>query len=69
MIHRVTGHLEEKSGSKYLVLSSDIELMEKYRQNFGMGLKTRLNQLMVVKNLNMVKILWGSNSTQMMICR
>ena len=68
MIHRVTGHLEEKSGSKYLVLSSDIELIEKYTQNFGMGLKTRLNQLMVVKNLNMVKILWGSNSTQMMIC-
>ena len=57
MIHRVTGHLEEKSGSKYLVLSSDIELIEKYTQNFGMGLKTRLNQLMVVKNLNMVKIL------------
>ena len=61
MIYRATGHLKEKNESKYLVLSSDNELMDK-------RLKTRLKELTVVKNLNMAKILWRLNSTQMMIC-
>ena len=50
MIYRATGHLKEKNESKYLVLSSDNELMDKW-------LKTRLKELTVVKNLNMAKIL------------
>ena len=50
MIYRATGHLKEKNESKYLVLSSDNELMDK-------RLKTRLKELTVVKNLNMAKIL------------
>ena len=32
MIHRVNGYAEEKNGSKYLVLSSNNELMGKYKE-------------------------------------
>ena len=59
IIGEVDGYIEEKNGSKYLVFDSADEnkkVLEKYT-NFGMGLKTRLRQLMVVEKVNMVKML------------
>ena len=32
IIHGVIGHIEEKNGGKYLVLSSNNELMHKYKE-------------------------------------
>ena len=72
MIGKVNGYIEEKNGSKYLVFdSADIKQRstKKYIMNFEMGLKMRLRPLMVVKQVNMIKISWKWNLIQMMIYR
>ena len=35
IINRVTGQIEEKNGTNYLVLSPDNTLMDKYKEVFG----------------------------------
>ena len=64
MIGKVIGHIEcnsveAKNKSKYLGFTSSNESKEKLKntQNFGIVLKMRLRQYMVVKQENMVKIL------------
>ena len=64
MIGKVIGHIEcnsveAKNKSKYLGFTSSNESKEKLKntQNFGIVLKMRLRQQMVVKQENMVKIL------------
>ena len=59
MINEMIGHFEEKHGNKYLVLD-DIDETKEFQRNikkFGMELKKKLKRLMVVKKLNMGKIL------------
>ena len=59
MINEMIGHFEEKYGNKYLVLD-DIDETKEFQRNikkFGMELKKKLKRLMVVKKLNMGKIL------------
>ena len=59
MINEMIGHFEEKHGNKYLVLD-DIDETKEFQRNikkFGMELKKKLKQLMVVKKLNVGKIL------------
>ena len=70
IIGKVDGYIEENDGNKYLVFDSTDENKEvlKSTQNFGMGLKMKLKQKMVVKKINMVKILWKLNLIQMKIC-
>ena len=59
MINEMIGHFEEKHGNKYLVLD-DIDETNEFQRNikkFGMELKKKLKRLMLVKKLNMGKIL------------
>ena len=35
MIHGVTGHIKEKNGGKYLVISPDNGLMDEYKEGWG----------------------------------
>ena len=63
------GHFEEKNENKYLVLD-DVDENKKIQRNmrkFGKVLKKKLKQLMVVKKLNMGKILNKLGSILMMI--
>ena len=60
IIGSVDGHIEEKNGSKHLVLVStdkNKKVSKKNTKNFGMELKMKLKQSMVAKKVNMVKIL------------
>ena len=62
-------HFEEKNENKYLVLD-DVDENKKIQRNmrkFGKVLKKKLKQLMVVKKLNMGKILNKLGSILMMI--
>ena len=59
VINEMIGHFEEKHGNKYLVLD-DIDETNEFQRNikkFGMELKKKLKRLMLVKKLNMGKIL------------
>ena len=59
MIGEVDGHIEEKNESKCLVFESADEnrkVFKKKPQNFGVELKMKLRQLMVVKQVSMLKI-------------
>ena len=59
MINEMIGHFEEKHVNKYLVLD-DIDETNEFQRNikkFGMELKKKLKRLMLVKKLNMGKIL------------
>ena len=64
-------HFEEKNGNNYLDLDDVDENKEvsKNMKKFGTKLKKKLKQLMVVKKLNIVKILENLGSSLMMICQ
>ena len=69
MINEMISHFEEKNENKYLVLD-DVDENKKIQRNmrkFGKVLKKKLKQLMVVKKLNMGKILNKLGSILMMI--
>ena len=58
MIDKVIGHIEEKSGNKYLVLDDvdeNKEVSKKYEELWD-GVKKTLKRLMVAKKMNMGKI-------------
>ena len=59
MINEMIGHFEEKNENKYLVLDDANEYKEvlKNMKKFGKVLKKKLKRSMVVKKLNIVKIL------------
>ena len=59
MINEMIGHFEEKNESKHLVLDDVNENKEvlKNMKKFGKVLKKKLKRSMVVKKLNIVKIL------------
>ena len=59
MINEMIGHFEEKNENKYLVLDDANENKEvlKNMKKFGKVLKKKLKRSMVVKKLNIVKIL------------
>ena len=59
MIDKMIGHFEEKNGYKYLILddvNENKEVSKKYEEIWN-GIKKELKQLMVVKKMNMGKIL------------
>ena len=59
MIDKMIGHFEEKNGYKYLILddvNENKEVSKKYKEIWN-GIKKELKQLMVVKKMNMGKIL------------
>ena len=70
MINEMIGHFEEKNGNNYLDLDDVDENKEvsKNMKKFGTELKKKLKQLMVVKKLNIVKILTKLGLSLMMIC-
>ena len=71
IIGKIDRFIEEENGSKYLVLDStneNKEVLKKITQIFGIELKLKLRQCMVVKKSNITKILWRLNSTQIIIC-
>ena len=70
IIGKKDGHIKGKNGSKYLVFESMDENKEvlKSAQNFGIWLKIKMKQWMVVKKVNMIKISWKLNSIQIIIC-
>ena len=59
MINEMIGHFEGKNENKYLVLDDVNENKEvlKNMKKFGKVLKKKLKRSMVVKKLNIVKIL------------
>ena len=58
MIGKVDGHIEENNGNKRnCSLQMKTKKYQKNLQNFGMESKMKLRQEMVVKKVNMVKIL------------
>ena len=80
IIHGLFGHIEcnstecssteEKNESKYLALSPDNELIDKYEEVWR-GILMKLQQLMVIKNYGKYKrvwqrFLWKLSLTQMM---
>ena len=70
MINEMIGHFEEKNGNNYLDLDDVDENkgVSKNMKKFGTELKKKLKQLMVVKKLNIVKILTKLGLSLMMIC-
>ena len=59
MIDKMIGHFEEKNGYKYLILddvNENKEVSKKYEEIWN-GIKKELKQLMVVKKMNMGKVL------------
>ena len=70
MINEMIGHFEEKNRNKYLVLDDVDKNKEvlKNKKKFGRVLKKKLKLLMVVKKLNMGKILKKLDLSLMMIC-
>ena len=71
MINEVIGHFEEKNENKYLVLHDVDENKEvsKNMKKLGTESKKKLKRLMVVKKLNIVKILRKLYSSLMMTCQ
>ena len=59
MVNEMIGHFEEINRNKYLVLDDvdENKQVSKNMKKFGKVLKEKLKQLMVVKKLNMAKIL------------
>ena len=70
MINEMIGHFEGKNGNNYLDMDDVDENKEvsKNMKKFGTKLKKKLKQLMVVKKLNIVKILTKLGLSLMMIC-
>ena len=70
MINEMIGHFEEKNENKYLVLDDVDENKEvsKNMKKFGKVLKKKLKRLMVVKKLNMGRILRKLGLNLMTIC-
>ena len=71
MINKMIGHFEEKNENKYLVLHDVDENKEvsKNMKKLGTESKKKLKRLMVVKKLNIVKILRKLYSSLMMTCQ
>ena len=71
MINEIIGHFEEKNENKYLVLDDVDENKEvsKIVKKIGTKSKNKLKQLMVVKNLNIVKSFEKLGLSLMMTCQ
>ena len=71
MINEMIGHFEEKNENKYLVLDDVDENKEvsKIVKKIGTKSKNKLKQLMVVKNLNIVKSFEKLGLSLMMTCQ
>ena len=70
MIDKMIGHIEEKSGNKYLVLDDvdeNKEVSKKYEEVWD-GVKKTLKRLMLAKKMNMGKIKKKKGLSLMMIC-
>ena len=71
MVNEMIAHFEGKNGNNYLDMDDVDENKEvsKNMKKFGTELKKKLKQLMVVKKLNIVKILTKLGLSLMMICK
>ena len=71
MIHKMTGHFEEKNENKYLVLDNVDENKEvsKKCEELSDGVKNKLKRLIVVKKLNARKIFKKIGFSQIMTCQ
>ena len=75
MTGKVLGHIEENNGNKYLVFDStqlhstdgNKEVLKKYTELWD-GIKNEIKTINGGKKVNMVKVLWKLNLTQMIIC-
>ena len=71
MINEMIGHIEEKSGNKYLVLA-DVMKIKKFQKNIkklGKALKKNSKRLMVAKKLNTGNIFKKLGLSLMMTCQ
>ena len=59
IVNHASGYIEEKNGNKYLIFDDSVnenKALLKNMQMFGMELKTKSKQLMVVKKIITEKI-------------
>ena len=71
IVNHASGYIEEKNGNKYLIFDDSVnenKALLKNMQMFGMELKTKSKQLMVVKKIITEKITWKLNLILMMTC-
>ena len=71
IVNHASGYIEEKNGNKYLIFDDSVnenKALLKNMQMFGMELKTKSKQLMVVKKIITEKITWKLNLNLMMTC-
>ena len=70
IIGKVDGYIEKNNGNKYLVFDStdeNKEVLKKYTELWD-GIKNEIKTINGGKKVNMVKVLWKLNLTQMIIC-
>ena len=71
IVNHASGYIEEKNRNKYLIFDDSVnenKALLKNMQMFGMELKTKSKQLMVVKKIITEKITWKLNLILMMTC-